>query len=159
MIMIMRKNGRNNLLIVMLLLIVQSAACPLPGSGDCRIEINNKNGKPVALQVEIADTDPMRMKGLMDRKKMSWNRGMLFVFDSVAKQNFWMKNTYIPLSIAYIGKNGTINEIYDMKPLDISVTYPSNKPAGYALEVNRGWFEKNNITSGCIIVFHGCVSK
>jgi len=134
-------------------------ACTLTGGDVCRIEINNRYGKPVPLQVEIADTVPLRMKGLMERKKLSWDRGMLFVFEKPARQNFWMKNTHIPLSIAYISAGGVINEIYDMKPLDGSVTYPSARPARYALEVNRGWFEKNNITRGCSIVLNGCVSK
>jgi uncharacterized membrane protein (UPF0127 family) len=144
---------------ILLLVFMQTAACQATGGEACRIEINNRYGKPVPLQVEIADTEPLRMKGLMDRKKMSWDRGMLFVFEKPARQNFWMKNTYIPLSIAYISASGVINEIYDMKPLDTSVTYPSARPARYALEVNRGWFEKNKITRGCSIVINGCVSK
>ena len=150
---------KSRYIIPLLLLLFQSESFPLSENRICMIEINNNKGKPVSLEVEIADTDPLRMIGLMHRKQMPWNRGMLFVFDSAAKQNFWMKNTFIPLSIAYISKSGAINEIYDMKPLDISVTYPSTRPAGYALEVNRGWFKKNNITRGCTIVIHGCVSK
>jgi len=144
---------------ILLLLLIQTSSCPMAVNGTCRIEIHDAYGKPVSLQVEIADTDALRMKGLMDRKNMNWDRGMLFIFEQPSKQNFWMKNTYIPLSIAYISKSGTINEIYNMKPLDTSVTYPSILPAGYALEVNQGWFEKNNITRGCSIVLHGCVSK
>jgi uncharacterized membrane protein (UPF0127 family) len=145
--------------LVVLPVLVNFATCTLAGGDVCRIEVKNIYGKPMPLQVEIADTEALRMKGLMDRKKLPWNRGMLFVFDKPARQNFWMKNTFIPLSIAYIGTNGVINEIYDMKPLDTSVIYPSTLPAHYALEVNRGWFEKNNITRGCSVVLHGCVSK
>lgn len=145
--------------VLLLLLCIQSTACLLTAEKVCRIEINNSHGKPVPLQAEIADTEPLRRKGLMHRKELPGDRGMLFVFEKPAHQNFWMKNTSIPLSIAYISASGVINEIYDMKPLDTSVTYPSARPARYALEVNRGWFEKNNITRGCSIVLHGCVSK
>ena len=84
---------------------------------------------------------------------------MLFIFTHEQRLNFWMKNTYIPLSIAYISIDGKINEIYDMKPLDISITYPSNLPAKYALEVNQGWFARNNISKNCRIIFNGCISK
>jgi uncharacterized membrane protein (UPF0127 family) len=145
--------------LIILFVLIQLAANQMTGGNDCRIEVYSTYGKPVPLQVEIADSEPLRMKGLMDRKKLPWDRGMLFVFEKPAHQNFWMKNTYIPLSIAYISSSGVINEIYDMKPLDTSVTYPSTRPARYALEVNQGWFEKNNITRGCSIVLHGCVSK
>ena len=70
-----------------------------------------------------------------------------------------MKNTFIPLSIAYVDKHGVINEIYHMKPNDSSITYPSKYPAMYALEVNRGWFNKNKITKGNKIIFNGCFGK
>ncbi|MBN2160263.1 MAG: DUF192 domain-containing protein [Spirochaetes bacterium] len=99
------------------------------------------------------------MKGLMNRKEMDRNAGMLFVFDSEHLLNFWMKDTHLPLSIAYIAGDGTINEIHDMKPLDASVTYPSSRPARFALEVHRGWFERNSITRGCRILLNGCVGK
>ena len=125
----------------------------------CYIKIINKLNAPVVLKSEIADTFALIKKGLMFRKKVGENRGMLFVFKREGMRNFWMKNTYIPLSIAYINRNGVINEIYSMKPLDISITYPSSLPAQYALEVNRGWFKKNNISVGCRIVFNGCLGK
>ncbi|HNW30052.1 MAG TPA: DUF192 domain-containing protein [Spirochaetota bacterium] len=141
------------------LLMVIIAALPVAGIETYKIIIVNTKGVPVPLQVELADTEPLRMKGLMGRKTMREDRGMLFVFDREQKMNFWMKNTYIPLSIAYINKIGVINEIRDMKPLDTSVTYPSAMPALYALEVNQGWFARNNITKGCRIVLDGCVSK
>ncbi|MCP4135680.1 MAG: DUF192 domain-containing protein [bacterium] len=125
----------------------------------CTIEIVNTRNKRVKLSAEIADTVPTQRKGLMFRMNMKQDHGMIFVFANNIKRNFWMKNTYIPLSIAYISSSGVINEIYDMKPLDISVTYPSKKRALFALEVNKGWFGKNNITRGCKLIFHGCFSK
>lgn len=132
---------------------------PVSGKETYKIIIINTLGRQVPLAIEIADTETLRAKGLMYRKSMEQDGGMLFVFDREQKLNFWMKNTYIPLSIAYISKIGVINEIRDMAPLDTSVTYPSAMPARYALEVNRGWFEKNKITKGCRIVLDGCFSK
>ncbi len=140
-------------------IIASSFLLPLSGKNTCTLMIINAGGVQVPLNAEIADTESLRMKGLMDRRAMGRDSGMLFAFDREQILNFWMKNTYIPLSIAYISKTGVINEIRDMKPLDISITYPSAMPARYALEVNRGWFDKNNITKGCRIVLDGCISK
>lgn len=134
-------------------------AAPLAGSRPCALRIIDANSHAVSLTVEIADTEPLRTRGLMHRTEMPRDHGMLFVFDHEQKLNFWMKNTLIPLSIAYIGRDGVIREIYDMKPLDISVTYPSSGSALYALEVNRGWFQSKKISEGCRIVLDGCFSK
>lgn len=125
----------------------------------CRIYIISENGTKIALNAEIADTPAEREKGLMFRKSINEYNGMLFVFESEEKLNFWMKNTLIPLDIAYIDKNGIINEIYNMKPLDVSVIYNSIKPAMYALEVNSGWFSRHKIYPGSKIEFNGCLSK
>lgn len=84
---------------------------------------------------------------------------MLFVFPGERHRRFWMKNTYLPLSIAYVNRYGIINEIYDMEPLDSSRVYPSMYPAQYAIEVNRGWFKRNNIKKGCRVLLHGCIGK
>jgi uncharacterized membrane protein (UPF0127 family) len=105
-------------------------------------------GKTVTL--EIADTDQLRATGLMNRETLGENKGMLFVFDEERKLSFWMKNTLIPLSIAYISKNGEVKEIYHMEPLDES-SVKSTRYVQYALEMNRGWFEKNGIQAGDII--------
>jgi uncharacterized membrane protein (UPF0127 family) len=133
----------------------------------CAENINNKykiflfseSGKKVGLNVEVAKTSAVREKGLMFRTSLGESEGMLFVFDKEEKLNFWMKNTYIPLDIAYINKHGVINEIYYMAPLDISKIYSSVNPAKYALEVNAGWFNKNKIKIGSKIDFNGCLSK
>ncbi|TFH42838.1 MAG: DUF192 domain-containing protein [Chrysiogenales bacterium] len=95
----------------------------------------------------------------MYRTHMDRDRGMLFIFEREGILNFWMKNTHLPLSIAYIGSDGIINEMYDMKPFDVSITYPSRKPARYALEVNRGWFAANGIGRGARMIFNGCFGK
>jgi uncharacterized membrane protein (UPF0127 family) len=96
---------------------------------------------------EVAATDPQRMQGLMHRRMLPENRGMLFVFSYSAPQSFWMMNTYIPLSIAFIDENGAIVNIADMKPLTTD-SHSSAKPAKFALEMNLGWFAKRGIRPG-----------
>ena len=99
---------------------------------------------------EVAGTDAARATGLMHRRMLPENRGMLFVFPQAAPQSFWMMNTYVPLSIAFIDEGGTIINIADMKPLTTD-PHPSAKPAKYALEVNQGWFAKRGIKAGAKI--------
>ena len=99
------------------------------------------------LTAEVAANDNARMTGLMHRRMMPENRGMLFVFAFAQPQSFWMMNTYLPLSIAYIDEHGVIVNITDMKPLTTD-PHPSAKPAKYALEMNQGWFAKHGIKAG-----------
>lgn len=99
------------------------------------------------LTAEIAATEPQRATGLMHRRMLPENRGMLFVFPYTAPQSFWMMNTYIPLSIAFLDENGAIVNIADMKPLTTD-SHSSTKPAKYALEMNQGWFAKRGIKPG-----------
>jgi len=133
-------------------------AYPLAANRSCKIQIINKNSKTVPLHAEIADTAELRETGLMNRKNLPANNAMLFVFESERMLNFWMKNTHIPLSIAFADTNGIIIEISDMKPLDLSLT-SSKLPARYALEMNQGWFKQNNIARGCKILLDGCLGK
>ncbi len=125
----------------------------------CDITILNSVNKRVILKAEIAESDAEKSKGLMFRKMLPGDAGMLFRFYTDAPLNFWMKNTYISLSIAYIDSSGIIREIYDMTPLDTSVEYPSRYPARYALEVNRGWFARHNIARGSRIILNGCLGQ
>ena len=99
------------------------------------------------LTAEVAANDTARTTGLMHRRMMPENRGMLFAFSYAASQSFWMMNTHIPLSIAFIDENGTIINIADMKPLTTD-PHPSARPAKYALEMNQGWFAKRGIKAG-----------
>ena len=99
---------------------------------------------------EVAATDATRATGLMHRRMLPENRGMLFVFPYAAPQSFWMMNTYVPLSIAFIDEAGTIVNIADMKPLTTD-PHPSTKPAKYALEMNQGWFAKRGIKAGASV--------
>jgi uncharacterized membrane protein (UPF0127 family) len=101
----------------------------------------------ISVEAEIADDTESRRTGLMHRKSLAENHGMLFIFDSDQKLSFWMKNTIIPLSIAYISSGGEIMEIYDMKPNSLRPV-ESVHSVRYALEMNQGWFEKNGVTSG-----------
>ena len=99
------------------------------------------------LTAEVAYTDPARMQGLMHRRILPEDRGMLFVFPDVARHAMWMMNTYIPLSVAFLDENGAIINIADMEP-HTRDNHPATKPAKYALEVNLGWFKKNGIKPG-----------
>ncbi len=137
------------------------AVIPIQAAGDgtCEIRIINSMNKPVTLTAELAITDAEKSRGLMHRRSVPENTGMLFVFSREQSLNFWMKNTHVPLSIAYIDKNGVIKEIYDMKPLDASIHYPSRYPAKYALEVPKGWFARNGVSPGFKLNLDGCLGK
>ncbi len=103
------------------------------------------------LTVEIADTPTKRAKGLMWRSKLAKNSGMLFIFKKPAIYKFWMKNTLIPLSIAFLDKNKKIIMLADMYVQKLSPIGP-NKNVLYALEVNQGWFAQKGVVLGDKIV-------
>ena len=141
------------------ILIIALSIIPIH-SKNAELVLKNSAGKEVRLQIEIAETDQKRSQGLMHRRKLDTNSGMLFVFSQDQYMNFWMKNTYIPLSVAFIDKQGKILEILHMKPLDDTIIYSSKTKARYALEVNQGWFNKNSIDAGCkVLNIDGCISK
>jgi uncharacterized membrane protein (UPF0127 family) len=102
------------------------------------------------LKVEIADTTEKRIRGLQFREKLGKNEGMLFVYNEEQFQSFWMKDTPIPLDLAYINRQGKINEIYSLNPHETTV-YRSREKAQYVLEVNQGWFKDNEIGVGTIV--------
>lgn len=99
------------------------------------------------IQAEVAQTPDERATGLMFRKTMGANSGMLFVFEQPATQCFWMKNTLLPLSIAFIADDGSIVNFADMKP-QVLDSHCSAKPVRFALEMNQGWFAKRGIKAG-----------
>jgi len=101
----------------------------------------------VPVVVEVADTPDLRNRGLMFRESIPENSGMLFSFPDNSQRSFWMKNTHVPLSIAFIDKNGFIDSIERMKPRCLENTY-SMGTAPYALEMNDGWFQRNGFTRG-----------
>jgi hypothetical protein len=102
------------------------------------------------VQAEVANTTATRSQGLMLRKSMAQGAGMLFVFDERAGHCMWMKNTLIPLSVAFIDERGQIVNIADMQPLD-ETSHCASRPVRYALEMNQGWFKKRGIAAGSLI--------
>lgn len=102
------------------------------------------------IKAEVAATDPARQQGLMFREKMANNAGMVFVFDGTNPQCMWMKNTLLPLSVAFLDADGKIINIEDMQPQKLD-SHCSAKPAKYALEMNLGWFKQKNIKPGMSI--------
>jgi len=102
--------------------------------------------------VEVAKTQEERSYGLMGRKHLGKDEGMLFIFETEDYHGFWMKDTLIPLSIAFIDKEGRTVWITDMKPLTLNSHVPP-KPILYALEMNKGWFSSCGIQVGDIIRF------
>jgi uncharacterized membrane protein (UPF0127 family) len=120
-------------------------ACPI----DLPIATIYIEGNP--LTVELATTPTTRGCGLSHRDALPENRGMLFIFSDLRPRNFWMKDTAIPLSIAYLDKSGQIFSIQDMAPLQTDTQYPSLRPAAYALEVNQGWFGAHGIEVGAVV--------
>jgi uncharacterized protein len=119
------------------------------GSGLRTVSIDSSGGGEVEVRVEIADDLPEQTRGLMERTALGEDRGMLFVYQDEEVRSFWMKNTLIPLSIAYIDSDGRIVDLQDMKPLDDDPPhYVSAEPARYALEVNKGFFEEHGVKVG-----------
>lgn len=105
------------------------------------------------LNVEIADNPRLLQQGLMYRTELDKNAGMLFIFIGEQKRSFWMKNTFIDLSIGFFDKNKKLVDILDMNAVKSEMDlkpprYQSRKPAQYALEVNKGWFKRNKIKLG-----------
>jgi uncharacterized membrane protein (UPF0127 family) len=100
-----------------------------------------------AVTAEVASTPEQRTLGLMYRFSLPADRGMLFVFPAPEFQGFWMRNTFVPLSIAFIAADGTILNVEDMAPHDDS-RHPSQGPALYALEMRKGWFAERHLGAG-----------
>ena len=109
------------------------------------------------LEMEIANTPKKREIGLMGRLSLDPEAGMLFVYDQPSILVFWMKNTFIPLSVAFFNEKKELLEILDMPvPPQSAKYYPlyqSTRPASYALEMNRGWFKEHNIVPGMKFTF------
>jgi len=104
------------------------------------------------LNVEVAITPDELTRGLMYRDELGSNWGMLFVYDSEQPLGFWMKNTRVPLSIAFIDRARVVRDIKDMAP-ETEDVHRSSVPVMYALEVNRGWFAKHGVEVGSTVKF------
>lgn len=103
------------------------------------------------IQAEYASSNEERMQGLMFRKQMGTNEGMMFRFDRNGRVCMWMKNTLLPLSVAFIDEEGSIINIEDMQPETLD-SHCAEKQARYALEMNQGWFKRKNIKAGSKII-------
>jgi uncharacterized membrane protein (UPF0127 family) len=123
------------------------AACAPQRLQKTEISIEAAGKIPIRVNVELARTDAERSQGLMHRKQLTDREGMLFIFERDEVLSFWMKNTLIPLSIAFISADGRIIDIKDMKPLDLSPV-KSSRSVRYALEVPQGWFAREGIKTG-----------
>ena len=152
---------RTIVLLVLLLLIAGCGAddgAPADGSGGedastnspaATVRIEASGGENVEVQVEIADDTEEMARGLMGRTALAEDAGMLFVYPEERELSFWMKDTLIPLSIAFMDGEGRIVDIQDMKALDDTPPhYASAEPAQYALEVNKGFFDERGVEVG-----------
>jgi uncharacterized membrane protein (UPF0127 family) len=99
------------------------------------------------INAQVASTPEQRQIGLMLRKEMPQQEGMIFVFEQAGQQCFWMKNTLLPLTAAFVADDGTIVNLADMKP-ETTNSHCSTQPVRYVLEMNKGWFEKKGIKAG-----------
>ena len=121
---------------------ISLSACASVAKDGAWVELKGKR-----FGVEIADDETERARGLMFRDSLPPNHGMLFIFEVEEVQAFWMRNTTIPLSIAYADASGRIVRIADLEPLD-ERPVTSIAPSRYALEMNRGWFAAHGVVPG-----------
>ncbi|WP_246345238.1 DUF192 domain-containing protein [endosymbiont of Lamellibrachia barhami] len=120
--------------------------------GGCS-EIENEVIKIGAIPafVGVADDQESRLRGLSFRKKLGVNEGLLFVFPKEKILHIWMLNVEIPLDVAFFDQDRKLINIHSMEPDDGEKSYPSAKPALYALEMSQGWFSRNHLTTGATL--------
>jgi uncharacterized membrane protein (UPF0127 family) len=137
----MNKSDRLALVFIVILTVLTISSC-----GTSRKNaVLNINGRP--LYIEIARTREQRQRGLMYRQELEWNRGMLFVFKSEQHLSFWMKDTVIPLSIAFLDDEGRVVDLYDMEPRSLTPVRSTQK-CRYAIEASRGFFREAGLSVG-----------
>ena len=129
-----------------------AAAAPAPAAIAPQLNLprTHLNSGMYRIEVQVAGNDHQRQIGLMNRAQMPDNEGMLFVFEQPNVQCFWMRNTLIPLTAAFIDDTGTVVNLRDMKPHSED-NHCSTKPVRYVLEMNQGWFDKRHIKAGSVI--------
>jgi uncharacterized protein len=133
------------LLLILFASSVKPLACPL------ELPTTTISIKGHTLTVELATTPAARACGMSHRDELLKNHGMLFIYPDLRPISFWMKDTKIFLSIAFLDNSGQIFSIQDMTPMQTDRTYHSSRPASYALEVNQGWFSKHGIYVGDVV--------
>ncbi|MDA3941414.1 MAG: DUF192 domain-containing protein [Spirochaetia bacterium] len=146
-----RMNMVKQLLLVLSLSMIFFTAC-----SDGKETVSITVGKDI-YNIEIAVSREEQSLGLMNREKIEENEGMIFLYREDRKLSFWMKNTYIPLSIAFIAKNGTIKEIHNMKPESLTPV-KSIHSVRYALELPLGAFERSGVGIGDIIILPALIT-
>lgn len=129
------------------LVLLGLAAQPQAQEGPQRLPAITLTAGMYRISAEVAQTPEQQAIGLMHRKEMPQHAGMLFVYERPAPLCFWMKNTLIPLSIAFLNEDGSIINIAEMKPLSLD-SHCSARPAQYALEMNAGWFSRRGFKPG-----------
>lgn len=139
------------LLIATLLLLTPFISCKPQELPVKDVKIIRQDGTEFTVAAEIAIKPEDRNHGFMERKTIPDGTGMLFIFERDQLLSFWMKNTPHPLSIAYIDSKGKIRNIYDMTPYSLS-SIISTVSVRYALEVPQGWYKKNGITEGDVVL-------
>ena len=125
-------------------LLITLLACPLAQAQMPRLELNAGLHR---IDAEVAADQQNRMQGLMNRRSMATNQGMLFVFTQADRHCMWMRNTLLPLSVAFLDERGQILNIEDMKP-QTENNHCAASPARFALEMNQGWFASKGIKVG-----------
>jgi len=133
------------LIVLLIVSSINTLACPI------ELPTTVISIKGHTLAVELAATPTSRRCGLSHREDLPQNNGMLFIFPDTRPRSFWMKDTFIPLTIAFLDKSGQISSILDMDPMQTDPQYQSVQPASYALEVNQGWFHAHGIEIGDMV--------
>jgi uncharacterized protein len=134
--------------VLWLVILALSACTPDARSGAFGLRTVDLNVGGTSLKVEVADTPESLSNGLMYRNSLPAEQGMLFILGPAEQASFWMKNTKIPLSIAFIDGNSILKEEHDMQPFDERTTRSATSDICYALEVNQGWFRRHHIDPG-----------
>jgi uncharacterized membrane protein (UPF0127 family) len=126
-------------------------AAPIPTQAQPKLKTMKIYLGANEMDAEIAANDLQRQTGMMFRTEMKENEGMLFVFPWPHQTAFWMKNTRLPLSAAYIDPEGKIREIHELKPFDTNSAFATARDIQYVLETPAGWFQRNNVSTGAVI--------
>ena len=134
-------------LALLLTSVLASPAAMAQGTPQTQLPRITLNAGMHLIQTQVAQDFEQRQTGLMWRKEMPQNEGMLFVFEQAGVQCFWMRNTLLPLTAAFVADDGTIVNLEDMKPMSDD-SHCSKKPVRFVLEMNQGWFAKRNIQAG-----------